>query len=301
MRTETGESARRTYPIEAIIPNTADRTGGSPADLRFRALLPEQDWIRLPEAIRRRFTKRLGVGQTAVYTGRIAEVAMSRAGFLLAQAARLIGAPLPLSRDVGAASVVTVTEDQRFGGQVWTRLYARHGRLPQIIHSRKRFGGETGLEEHVGGGIGMSLTLSASDTALTFTSRHYFLAVGRRRFRFPRWLAPGVMTLAHTGIDATHFAFTLDLHHPWLGSLIHQRVVFEESPNDLRPTLDADPAADGDGRLRHALPSRVHRAAGLAALAASRAAAACGAGTASMPCCFSCSAGSRRMVCGRGW
>ncbi len=76
----------------------------------------------------------------------------------------------------------------------------------------------------------MSLTLSATDTALTFTSRHYFLAIGDRRFHVPRWLSPGRMTLAHTEIDPTHFAFTLDLHHPWLGSLIHQRVVFEESP-----------------------------------------------------------------------
>ncbi len=230
MRTEIGESARRIDPIEEIIPSIAGRTCGPPADLRFRALLSKAEWNRLPEAIRRRFTKRLGDGETAVYTGRIAEVAMSRAGFVLAQIARVIGAPLPLSRDTGAASVVTVTGDQRFGGQVWTRLYARHGRLPQIIHSRKRFSGETGLEEHVGGGVGMSLTLSASDTALTFTSKHYFLAIGERRFRLPPWLSPGRMTLAHTGIDATHFAFTLDLHHPWLGSLIHQRVVFEETP-----------------------------------------------------------------------
>lgn len=217
-------------PIEDVA-SLASRENPDPiADLRFRALLAEQEWSRLPAAIRRRFTKRLGAGETAIYTGRIAEVAMSRAGFLLAQLARLIGAPLPLSSDRGAASVVTVTEDARFGGQVWTRLYARHGRLPQIIHSRKRFSGETGLEEHVGGGVGMSLTLSASETALTFTSRNYFLAIGDRRFCFPRWFSPGVMTLAHTEIDATHFAFTLDLHHPWLGQLIHQRVDFEESP-----------------------------------------------------------------------
>ena len=230
VRIEISESARRTNPNRDIVPPSVEPTYQPSADPRFRSLLSRDEWMMLPEAIRRRFTKRLGVGETAVYTGRIAEVAMSRAGFLLAQIARLIGAPLPLCRDTGAASVVTVTEDQRFGGQVWTRLYARHGRLPQIIHSRKRFSGETGLEEHVGGGIGMSLTLSASDTALTFTSRHYFLAVGDRRLRLSRWLSPGRMTLAHTEIDATHFAFTLDLHHPWLGPLIHQRVVFEESP-----------------------------------------------------------------------
>ena len=36
---------------------------------------------------------------------------MSRAGWWLAQAARLIGGPLPLSRDAHVPSVVTVTED----------------------------------------------------------------------------------------------------------------------------------------------------------------------------------------------
>lgn len=200
------------------------------ADLRFRALLPDTDWQRLPPAVRRRFTKRLADGATAVYRGLVVEAAMTSAGYVLAHLARLIGAPFPLSRDTDVAAVVTVTEDQRYGGQVWTRLYARKRRLPQMIHSRKRFGGETGLEEHVGGGVGISLILTATDTALIFTSHRYFLAIGRHRLPLPRWLEPGRMTLAHTEIDDTHFAFTLDLHHPWLGSLIHQRVVFEESP-----------------------------------------------------------------------
>lgn len=200
------------------------------SDLRFRALLGEPGWHRLPAAVRRRFAKRLRGGATAVYRGLVVEMEMSRAGRCLAQLARLIGAPLPLSRDTGVPAVVTVTEDDRYGGQVWTRLYARKRRLPQMIHSRKRFGGETGLEEHVGGGVGMSLTLTATETALIFTSHRYFLALSRHRLHLPAWLSPGRMTLAHTEIDDTHFAFALDLHHPWLGSLIHQRVVFQESP-----------------------------------------------------------------------
>lgn len=199
-------------------------------DFRFRALLSDADWNGLPPAVRHRFSKRLSDGANVIYRGLVVEMRMSRAGYLIAQAARLIGAPLPLSRDTGVPAVVTVTEDQRYGGQVWTRLYGRRRQLPQIIHSRKRFAGETGLEEHVGGGIGMSIMLAATGTALTFTSRRYFFAVGGLRFHLPRWLSPGVMTLAHTEIDPARFAFTLDLQHPWLGSLIHQRVVFEESP-----------------------------------------------------------------------
>jgi hypothetical protein len=209
---------------------TGDAIAPEPVDPRFRALLTDEDWHRLPTAIRRRFSKRVSGGRTAVYSGHITGVTISRAGMVLAQLSRLIGAPLPLSRDTGVPSVVTVTEDLRHGGQVWTRLYARRHGLPQIIHSMKRFAGSTGLEEHVGGGVGMSLTLRATDEALVFTSERYFFAFGARRLHLPRWLAPGRMTLAHTEIDATHFAFTLDLVHPWLGLLIHQQVVFEESP-----------------------------------------------------------------------
>src|SRR5712664_3881234 len=36
-------------------------------DLRFRALLPDDDWGRLPLATWRRFSKRLADGKTAVY------------------------------------------------------------------------------------------------------------------------------------------------------------------------------------------------------------------------------------------
>ena len=40
-------------------------------DHRFRALLPDDDWGRLPLAIRRRFCKRLAGGATVVYVGEV--------------------------------------------------------------------------------------------------------------------------------------------------------------------------------------------------------------------------------------
>ena len=52
-------------------------------DLRFRALMSDADWAALPLAIRRRFSKRLADGNTAVYVGEVLETQMSRAGFLL--------------------------------------------------------------------------------------------------------------------------------------------------------------------------------------------------------------------------
>jgi hypothetical protein len=158
-------------------------------DLRFRALLSDENWDQLPWRIRRRFSKRLAAGDTAIYVGEIVEAYLSKAGWLLAQALRLIGGPLPTSRDVDVAAVVSVTEDMRTGGQIWTRLYARRRGFPQVIHSAKRFAGRTGLEEYVGFGVGMELTLEVEDAAIVFRSAGYFLQILRRRFSLPAWAA----------------------------------------------------------------------------------------------------------------
>src|SRR5215813_9472447 len=191
---------------------------GELGDLRFRALLSEADWNALPLAIRRRFSKRLAGGKTAIYLGEMLTNEMSRAGWLLAQAARLIGGPLPLVRDQRFPSVVTVTEDVASRGQHWTRLYARRNGFPQIVHSSKRFAGPTGLEEYVGYGVGMALTLHVEPAhvpekwapvfreghaptqqqfALIFRAAHYFIQLGRWRLRLPHWLTPGALTVTH--------------------------------------------------------------------------------------------------------
>jgi hypothetical protein len=236
-RTATTRSATRQAPSST--PHADNSTLG---DLRFRALLGDADWARLPAAIRQRFSKRLGDGRTTVYVGRVTETRMSRAGNSLAQLARLIGGPLPISRDVDVPSVVTVTEDMARGGQVWTRLYAKRNGFPQVIHSAKRFAGPTGLEEHVGCGIGMTLQVRSSDRALIFESTSYFIEFGRLRLTLPRWLSPGALTVTHAEIDENRFAFTLDIIHPWLGSVIHQRAEFSEAGDGSRPT--PPPAAD---------------------------------------------------------
>ncbi|HXO69487.1 MAG TPA: DUF4166 domain-containing protein, partial [Bradyrhizobium sp.] len=59
--------------------------------LRFRTLLSDDDWKQLPPATRQRFSKRLADGSTAVYVGEVIEISFSRAGWWLAQMARLIG------------------------------------------------------------------------------------------------------------------------------------------------------------------------------------------------------------------
>ncbi len=168
-------------------------------------------------------------GSTVVYVGEILETRTSTAGWLLAQAARLIGAPFPVSRDAHVPSVVAVTEDMATGGQIWTRLYARRQRFPQIVHSSKRFAGPTGLEEHVGRGVGMTLTMHVRDEALVFRSREYFVQWFRIRVRLPAWLTPGALSVTHAECADGRFSFTLDVVHPRFGLLIRQMGLFREA------------------------------------------------------------------------
>jgi hypothetical protein len=197
-------------------------------DARFRALMTEEEWAALPPAIRRRFSKRLGGGQTIVYVGEILESQMSRAGWWLVQLARLIGGPLPVTRIAHAPSVVTVTEDRATGGQIWTRLYARRKGFPQVIHSSKRFAGPTGLEEYVGHGVGMTLIVYVRDGALIFRSRNYFVQLCGKRFLLPAWLSPGTLYVTHADLPDGKFSFTLQIFHPRFGLLIRQMAMFRE-------------------------------------------------------------------------
>jgi hypothetical protein len=155
----------------------------------------------------------------AVYAGEVAEVRASLAGRCLARLATLIGGPLPLVWIAPTPSVVTVTEADD-GAQIWTRLYARPGGFPQIVHSSKRFTGATGLEEYVGHGVGMALTVAVEDAALIFRSAFYFLALGTRRLR---------LTVTHRELGGGRFAFTLELRHPLFGPLLRQHAVFKEN------------------------------------------------------------------------
>lgn len=197
-------------------------------DPRFRALLGAEQWSALAPAIRRRFSTRLSESRTKIYAGAITETHMSSAGWLLAQAARLAGGPLPLSRDAGMPATVTVTEDAATGGQFWTRIYGRRRGFPQVIHSAKRFRGPTGLEEYLGRGIGMALTIDGAGNELHFRSDHYFMQLFGRRLRLPRWLSPGATTVSHIDRGRGRFAFTLELRHPLLGVLIRQTALFHD-------------------------------------------------------------------------
>jgi hypothetical protein len=198
-------------------------------DQRFRALLSDEDWGRLPLAIWRRFSMRLADGKTIVYVGEVDSAGISFAGWCISQATRLIGGPLPTGAAIGVPMIVAVTEDAATGGQIWTRMTGRRHGFPQVIHSSKRFAGPTGLEEYVGCGIGVALRISVASEALVFRSAGYFLQTGRWKWPLPAWLTPGDLTVTHSDLGDGAFRFTLEIVHPHLGRLLCQSAVFKEA------------------------------------------------------------------------
>ena len=214
-------------PVEAGFATAGIEAGI--VDLRFRALVGEAGWARLPEAVQRRFSRRLAPGDVAFYVGEVLETRLSRVGRVLSFLARAIGAPLPLDNAAGGGATVAVMENERLGGQSWTRTYARAGRFPQVIHSAKRFSGPTGLEEYVGGGIGMALTVGEEGRSLVFRSAGYFFSFGRVRLALPRALMPGDMEIVHEDEGGGAFLFKLTLRHAMLGVLVKQTARFRDA------------------------------------------------------------------------
>ena len=197
-------------------------------DHRFRALLPDDEWGRLPVAIWRRFSKRLADGKTVVYVGEVEEASFSPIGWWVAQMARVIGGPLPTGCDIRVPMIVTVTEDAASGVRSDPHLRAANG-FPQVIHSAKRFGGPTGLEEYVGFGVSMGLRISVEHEVLCFRSTGYSLQLGRLRLPLPEWLTPGDLTVTHSDLGGGLFRFTLEVVHPLSGTLVRQSAVFREA------------------------------------------------------------------------
>lgn len=202
----------------------------SSEDSRFRDLLGEKAWLRLPPTIRRRFGKRLAGGSSVTYQGQVVTMRMSTVGWCVAQVVRLFGSPLPYDRSsVGQPAVVVVTEDVQTEGQFWVRQYGRKRGFPQVVHSSKRFSGRTGLEEYIGYGIGMNLRLVATDDTLYFKSDGYFLQIRGCKLRLPGLVTPGNLTIGHHEMGGGNFLFSLRLFHPLLGEMIAQDCMFQDA------------------------------------------------------------------------
>lgn len=222
-------------PLPIAFAGAASRSGtdhnansGVCVDQRFRNLVGNEAWGRLPRLVQRRFARALADGESCVFLGEVAETRVSVFGRLIGRMLLPFGSPLPLRSTRRTPAAVVVTEDHASGGQLWTRIYGRAGHFPQVIHSTKCFAGRTGLEERVGGGFGMALTVHVVDRALVFRSAWYFLRVFGLTVKFPWLLSPGRLEVVHREEREGRFSFTLTVRHPVFGEAIRQVAFFKD-------------------------------------------------------------------------
>jgi len=197
------------------------------ADASFRELLGELAWRRLAPAVRERFAWKPAPGAAIRYVGMMNVVRASAAGWLMAQACRLLGTPLAPYRGSDVPVTVTLRLDGDGHGIVWERLYRFAGRAPVRCASVKKATDE-GLIECVGAGIGMWLKLSEHKGELHFRSTGYFWRRGRRRVRLPRWLTPGELHVVHADLGGGWFRFRIAVRHRLLGETLFQDGIFAE-------------------------------------------------------------------------
>lgn len=193
----------------------------SPAVLDIAGLVPAADWQGLPAFLRRRFA----VGHGPLWFHGTMDLHRSPAGAVFAVLARCLGAPLPLRRETGVPVAVSVraARDGEGDGIVWERRMGH-----QVVRSVKSAGPGGTVLERTRGGLGMVLDVGVEDGALVFTSRSFFLSVGRWRVPVPALLTPGQCRVAHQAIDATRFRFTLTMTHPLWGTTFVQDGVFTD-------------------------------------------------------------------------
>ena len=199
-------------------------------DDRFEKLIGQQAWQQLPILVRNRFSKTLANNRIVYYRGKNTQLKRNIFGTILAQVLRIVGAPLPIFKEVNLPSIVTVYEDKNSGGQVWSRQYQRENKPPQVIESVKKFSGETGLEEYIGFGLSIALQAKVSKNTLAFHGHSFHFKFGKIQFKLPKWLEPGKLLVKHHDLGSGDFEFTLSLYHNIFGELLYQSAIYHDSP-----------------------------------------------------------------------
>ena len=144
----------------------------------------------------------------------------SAIGAAYAWLAKAFGGPLPTLRATELPVAVDVRPVRE--GVSWSRQFGPGA----VVRSVKSAGPRGTVIERVDGGLGMVLDVTVDGAALVFTSRVFFLSVGRWRLPIPAWLAPGRCRVEHAAVDAERFRFTLTMTHALWGTTFRQTGVF---------------------------------------------------------------------------
>ena len=195
------------------------------AQVDYAALLGEAAWQRLPATVRGRFAvDRVG---EVTYVGRMETVAATTPGRALAALGRLVGEPLATRVGNEVPAHVRVYHEPG-GGTVWERAYHFPGHPTRLVRSAKRLDEDGALLECLGAGLHMRLAVAESDGVLEFRSTGYFWRLLGVRIPLPRRWLPGETVVTHRDDGGGRFRFTLTIHHPLFGRIVHQDGAFRE-------------------------------------------------------------------------
>lgn len=188
----------------------------------FSSLMGRRAWCRLPIAVRRRFSHAEACDSRVVYGGTMQVVEATRLGRALAVLTGMFGKPIATLTGSDVPTVVHVYANHEAGGIVWERTYRFAGRTPLTVSSVKRLDADGELEEALGGGLSMALTIQEEAGVLTFRSCGYRLSVLGTRLTLPSWFPPGETRVTHRDLGNGSFQFTFSTHHPWFGRMFYQ-------------------------------------------------------------------------------
>jgi len=183
-------------------------------------------WRQLPVAIRRRFSRHLADGERVIYLGEVAGTTVTLTGRLVAQLARIVGAPLPLAQSGRMPVAVLVTGcETSWGGQIWTRVYDRaRGLFRRVIQFPSSASAAQPDWKKLVGWRGRNAAYpDCSRTELScFEVPDISCDALGFRYPFPDWLTPGVIEVVHREESLGGFTFSLSVTHAWAGQIIEQ-------------------------------------------------------------------------------
>lgn len=198
----------------------------------LRAVLGQEAWLRLPEAVRERFAESHA---RATYAGAFEIVRASRLGLLFAWLGRLVGTPVAPRQGANVEARVRVHPDER--GVTWLREYRWADGRRDLVQSTKVVTPGLRLIEKLPARLCMPLDTYEANGVVHFVSEGYYFDLGVGDLSVKLWLpaffTPGVTHVEHIDLGHGWFRFTMTVTHPLFGEMFFQTGRFcaaEDSP-----------------------------------------------------------------------
>jgi hypothetical protein len=192
----------------------------------LEAVLGAEAWLRLPEAVRERFSE-----ADANYAGAFEIVRAARLGKLFAWLGRFFGTPVAPRVGENVAALVRVRPNAE--GVAWLREYRWEDGRRDLVQSTKVVTPELTLIEKLPARLCMPLHTYEEHGVVHFVSLGYFFDLWLLRLWLPDFLTPGITHVEHIDLGHGWFRFTMTVTHARFGEMFFQTGRFcatEETP-----------------------------------------------------------------------